>query len=90
MLFLEDSTAYYRRHEASASGNMSTMIQRLEEETRLTKTLSRDLKNPSPILRSILLIRPIIRSHALVLAFHEIRTKNFSSALRYLKIAFGN
>ena len=90
LLFLEDSTAYYRRHEASASGNMSTMIQRLEEETRLTKTLSRDLKNPSPILRSILLIRPIIRSHALVLAFHEIRTKNFSSALRYLKIAFGN
>jgi len=88
VLFIEDATAYYRRHDASASGKMSSMLQRLEEEMRVTKSFKNDLINSSILINSILIIRPTIRCHALVIAFLEMKSRNFRSSLRYASEAF--
>jgi hypothetical protein len=49
--FLEDTTAIYRRHDESVSGKLTSMIGRLEEETRVLRSFLREMKEPTLLIR---------------------------------------
>jgi hypothetical protein len=86
--FLEDTTAIYRRHEGSVSGRLTSMIGRLEEETQVLKSFLRQINEPTLLIRLIVLLRPTIRFHAMVLAFSELKNGRLISTQRYLRQFF--
>ena len=86
--FLEDTTAIYRRHSESASGKLTSMLGRLEEETRVLKSFLLQLEEPTLLIKLIVLIRPTIRFHALTLALSDLKHGRFVSAQRYLRQCF--
>jgi glycosyltransferase involved in cell wall biosynthesis len=86
--FLEDTTAIYRRHGKSASGKLTSMIERLDEETRVLRSFLLQIKEPTLVIKLIVLMRPTIRFHAMVLALSDLRYGRFVSAQRYLRQCF--
>ena len=86
--FLEDTTAIYRRHSESASGKLTSMTGRLDEETRVLKSFLLQIEEPTMLIKLIVLMRPTIRFHAMVLALSDLRYGRFGSAQRYLKQCF--
>ena len=86
--FLEDTTAIYRRHDESASGKLTLMVERLEEEAQVLKSFLRQMEKSSLLVKLIVLFRPTIRFHALVLAFTEMRYGRFMMSIRFLKQFF--
>ena len=86
--FLEDTTAIYRRHSESASGKLTSMLERLDEETRVLKSFLVQMDEPSKLLKLIVLMRPTIRFHAMVLALSDFRYGRLDSAQKYLRQCF--
>jgi hypothetical protein len=86
--FLEDSTAMYRRHGKSASGKLTSMVERLDEETRVLKSFLHQMEEPTLLIKLIVLMRPTIRLHAVVLALSDLRYGRLISARRYLMQSF--
>jgi hypothetical protein len=86
--FLEDTTAIYRRHSESASGKLTSMIERLDEETRVLKSFLLQMEEPTLLIKLIVLMRPTIRFHAILLALSELRYGRLVSAQRYLRQCF--
>ena len=86
--FLEDTTAIYRRHSESASGKLTSMLERLDEETRVLKSFLVQMDEPSKLIKLIVLIRPTIRFHAMVLALSDFRHGRLDSAQKYLRLCF--
>lgn len=81
--FLQDVSAIYRRHGESASGKLTSMLERLDEETRVLKTFGVALEKNSLLMKLMILIRPTIRFHALVLTLSEIKSGRIRSANRF-------
>jgi GT2 family glycosyltransferase len=88
VLFLRDTTAIYRRHQESASGKMSNMLERLREETRVLKSFKTQSEEFSLIHIFIIWMRPTIRLHALVIAIGQIRSRNFLQGRKFAKEFF--
>jgi GT2 family glycosyltransferase len=86
--FLEDTTAIYRRHSESASEKLTSMVERLDEETRVLKSFLLQMEEPTLLIKLIVLMRPTIRFHAIVLALTDLRYGRFVSAQRYLRQCF--
>jgi glycosyltransferase involved in cell wall biosynthesis len=86
--FLEDTTAIYRRHSESASGKLTSMMGRLDEETRVLKSFLLQMEEPTLLIKLIVLMRPTIRFHAMVLALSDLRYRRFVSAQKYLMQCF--
>jgi glycosyltransferase involved in cell wall biosynthesis len=86
--FLEDTTAIYRRHSESASGKLTSMMERLDEESRVLKSFLLQIEESTLLIKLIVLMRPTIRFHAMVLALNDLRYGRFVSAQRYLRHFF--
>ena len=83
--FLQDTTVFYRRHNESVSGKLTSMLDRLDEETRVLKTFGVQMERTSQLIKLIILIRPTIRFHALTLTLSEMKSGRIISAKRFLK-----
>lgn len=86
--FLNDTTAMYRRHSESASGKLTAMLERLDEETRVLKSFGMRMEDAPRLDKLIISFRPTIRFHAMVLSLSEIRYGRLFSGIRYLKEFF--